>query len=259
MGEPRILVIDDEEVVLASLRKIFSRKGYVTDAFLTAREGLERLSREDYDLVVTDLMMPEMNGIELLKELHRRDLNVPTIMITGYPSISTAVKAMRLGARDYIAKPFTRKELLSPVMRALRRDVQDDSRPFARLEGGVTDPSTLVPGTVFVLPHHSWARFEQDGVFEVGVEDSFLAAAPRVARASFPEEGELLDQGSVGIRLTNEPGEEHGVAMPVSGQVMAINSEAVLDPGSIREDIWLLKVLPTHLDSEVRNLMVRAG
>ncbi|MBL6975652.1 MAG: response regulator, partial [Deltaproteobacteria bacterium] len=127
MDEPRILVIDDEEVVLASLRKIFTRKGYHTDTFLTAREGLERLEQDGYDLVITDLMMPEMNGIELLKALRDRAMNVPTIMITGYPTISTAVKAMRLGARDYIAKPFTRKELLSPVMRALRREVQEDS------------------------------------------------------------------------------------------------------------------------------------
>lgn len=256
MDEPRILVIDDEEVVLASLRKIFTRKGYHTDTFLTAREGLERLEQDGYDLVITDLMMPEMNGIELLKALRDRAMNVPTIMITGYPTISTAVKAMRLGARDYIAKPFTRKELLSPVMRALRREVQEDSDSLDS-QSGMHELEALGPGTVYVLPHHSWARFEQDGVFQVGVEDSFLAAVGRVASVTFPDESELLDQGAVGIRLTNEPGEEHGVAMPVSGQVMAVNPEVMADPGAIRTDTWMMKVLPTHLDSEIRSLMVR--
>lgn len=256
MDEPRILVIDDEEVVLASLRKIFTRKGYNTDTFLTAREGLDSLEKGDYDLVITDLMMPEMNGIELLKALRDRSIEVPTIMITGYPTINTAVKAMRLGARDYIAKPFTRKELLSPVMRALRREVQQDTVELDS-QSGVHELEALVPGTVYVLPHHSWARFEQDGVFQVGVEDSFLAAVGRVARVDFPDESELLDQGAVGILLTNEPGEEHGVAMPVSGQVMAVNPEVVADPGAIRTDTWMMKVLPTHLDSEIRSLMVR--
>ncbi len=118
----RILVIDDEEVVHVSLRRILGRCGHHVDAELSAVAGLERLADEEpYDLVITDLMMPEMNGIELLRQLRERELEVPVLMITGYPTISTALEALRLDAMDYIAKPFTRQELLAPVNRALRR------------------------------------------------------------------------------------------------------------------------------------------
>ena len=89
MDEPRILVIDDEEVVLASLRKIFTRKGYHTDTFLTAREGLERLEQDGYDLVITDLMMPEVDGLEPLPaggdvEVHKYGLVVEGFDLHGF-------------------------------------------------------------------------------------------------------------------------------------------------------------------------------
>jgi len=258
MGEQRILVIDDEEVVLASLRKVFLRIGCSTDTALTAREGIDLLDKGEYDLVVTDLMMPEMNGIELLRNLQSRGNTVPVIMITGYPTISTAVNALRLGARDYISKPFTRKELLSPVMRALRQDSGDGPSTFDG-GGSVPDAGSLEPGTVFLVPHHSWARFEQDGVFQVGVDDSFLSAVGRLSSVFLPHVGDILSQGSVGIRLTNEGGEEHGVVMPLSGQVMAVNDEAFGEQEGIMAETWLVRVLPSHLESEIKNLLVRSS
>jgi len=250
----RVLVVDDEEVVHASLRKILSRLGYAVEGVLSAQDALSKIETSRYQLIITDLMMPEMNGVELMRALRERGCNTPMLMVTGYPTIRTAVQAMRLGAVDYVAKPFTRKELLSPVRRALRIE---DGEPL-RDDAPATTVSELTPGTVMYLPHHAWARFEQDGTFLIGVEDSFLRAAGDVFSLSPPDEIEMVEQGFVGLVLTNGEGEAHGVAMPLSGQVMAHNQEVFDNPKFLSGDVWLLRVLPSQLDAEIGQLARRS-
>jgi CheY-like chemotaxis protein/glycine cleavage system H lipoate-binding protein len=250
----RVLVVDDEEVVHASLRKILSKLGYSVEGVPSAREALARLETSRFHLIITDLMMPEMNGIELMRTLRERGCNTPMLMVTGYPTIRTAVQAMRLGAVDYVAKPFTRKELLSPVQRALRID----DGPAVRDDEPATTISDLKPGTVMFLPHHAWARYEQDGTFLVGVEDTFLRAAGPVFSISPPDDVEMVEQGFVGLVLTNTEGEAHGVAMPLSGQVMARNPEVFDAPKALRSDVWVLRVLPSQLESEIGQLARRS-
>ena len=116
-----ILLIDDEPIIHQSLNKTLTKEGFQIDSAFSAKEGLKQLGQTSYDLVIADLMMPEMDGLEFLAEFKKGRYNIPAIMITGYPTIRTALLALRLGASDYIPKPFTRKELLSPVRRALRK------------------------------------------------------------------------------------------------------------------------------------------
>jgi len=256
-GLVRVLVIDDEEIIHRSVGKVLSRAGFTSQSVFTAKEALERLRTEQFDLVITDLMMPQMNGIELLQAISDEGIQVPIIMITGYPTIGTAIKAMRYGARDYLAKPFTRRELLSPVMRALRRD-QKKEKPFTRQPSAPSiDVTGLLPGARFFLPHHAWTEFQQDGHYRIGVEESFVTAAGRVARLELPNELEMVDQGSVVIRLFTADGEEHGVATPLSGQVTALNRDVVSDPARLSTDDWLIEILPSRLTGELANLVRR--
>ncbi len=251
----KVLIIDDEEIVHASVGRILSRAGFGAEAVFTAREGLDRLEQAAFSLVITDLMMPLMNGIELLQAMREREVKVPVIMITGYPTISTALQAMRLGAMDYLAKPFTRKELLSPVQRALRLNAEE---PAPTMEAPL-EASRLRPGAVVYLPHHAWARFRQDGIFEIGVEETFLdAAGDELVTASCPFEQEMTDQGIIGIRLTNADGEVHGVAMPLTGEVVQVNQEALADPSGIGPKTWLVRLVPNQLEEELGNLVLRS-
>ena len=245
----RILVIDDEEVVHASLRKILSRLGYRIDAVFTAAEGIDKIGREHFDLVITDLMMPAMNGIDLLGELQKMGAAVPVIMITGYPTIRTAVQALRMGAMDYVPKPFTRKELLSPVQRALRL-VQPGASPEDDLEPGLDPTAPLQPGDVLFLPHHAWARLDDDGTVLIGIEETFLQAAGTITSMTSPEDVQMVEQGYVGFVLHTGGDESHGVAMPISGHVIACNVEAFQTPSTIRPSTWLLRVIPSQLTAE---------
>jgi len=116
-----ILVIDDENIVQESCRRILSPEGYAVESAYTAQEGLGKLSESSYDLVITDLKMPGISGMEALKKIKHDDPDIGIIMITGYSTAETAVEAMKLGAFDYLPKPFTPDELMSAVSKALEK------------------------------------------------------------------------------------------------------------------------------------------
>lgn len=107
----KILVVDDEEVVCNSIKKILTRKGYSVDNALDAESALKKLDNSAFDLVITDLMMPKTSGMELLQIIREHYPELDVIMITGYASIESAVKATKLGASSYLPKPFTPDEL----------------------------------------------------------------------------------------------------------------------------------------------------
>ena len=123
METARVLVVDDEMGICQNVKKILSRKNYeVTKAF-SAREALEKMAEGSFSLLISDIIMPEMNGLELLRLVKDQWPLTRVIMMTAYASTDTAVKAIRLGALDYIPKPFTPEELRSTVKKALSGDL----------------------------------------------------------------------------------------------------------------------------------------
>lgn len=116
----RILVIDDEPIIRDVLQEILSREGHELQLVKDAEAGLDLLQESDFDLVVLDLMLPNMGGMEMLREIKRRDPDQLVLMITAYGSVETAVQAMRLGAHDYVTKPFKNEDVLRTVRSALR-------------------------------------------------------------------------------------------------------------------------------------------
>lgn len=114
-----ILVVDDEAVVNESCRRILGREGYAVSTTQSGREGLDRASRQRFDLVVTDLKMPDLDGMELVRTLRDKRPEVAIVVITGYGSVASAVEAIRLGVSDYLEKPFTPSELSAAVSHAL--------------------------------------------------------------------------------------------------------------------------------------------
>jgi DNA-binding NtrC family response regulator len=134
----KILVVDDEMAAGRSVEKILSKKGFKVDIALSADDGLNRIEKGLFELVLLDIMMPQVNGIEMLGMIKERwpDLNV--LMVTGYPSIETAVEATRLGAVDYIPKPFTPQELREKVEEALKSKAPGRVIPLRPLKGDVS-------------------------------------------------------------------------------------------------------------------------
>jgi DNA-binding NtrC family response regulator len=117
----RILIVDDEEIVIRSCQRILAGGEYLVDAAQSGPEALRKADETDYDIVVLDIMMPGMDGLEVLQQLKERHPAGDVIMVTGLSEIKTAVQAMKLGAFDYLPKPFDPDELKHVVERALER------------------------------------------------------------------------------------------------------------------------------------------
>ena len=118
-----ILVIDDEKIIHESCGRILQEAGYTVETAMSGQEALEKLKGKRYDLVLSDIKMPGMSGVETLEKMKKDVPDITVVMFTGYSSVETARDTMKLGAYDYIPKPFTPEELLSVVEKALNKDV----------------------------------------------------------------------------------------------------------------------------------------
>ncbi len=118
MKPVNILVIDDESVICNACHLILSEKGYMVERQLTGKSGIDALKSGQYHIVLLDMMLPDMDGMDILKMIKKENPAVCIIVMTGYSTVSNAVKAMKFGAYDYLAKPFTDDELVSAVEKA---------------------------------------------------------------------------------------------------------------------------------------------
>jgi len=129
----KILVVDDEDIIRESLSFILKKEKYEVEEATNGKIAFEMLKESSYDLVITDLEMPEMKGIELLDELRKMNLQTNTIVITAYGSMETAIAALRSGASDYILKPVEFDELLIKVKKLFEvRDLHLENRILRR-------------------------------------------------------------------------------------------------------------------------------
>lgn len=117
----RILIVDDEEIVIRSCLRILSNGDYEVEAAQDGWEALRKIDENDYDVLILDIMMPRIDGMEVLQRVKETHPDVDVIMVTGHSQIETAVRSMKLGAFDYLPKPFDPDELELIVERALER------------------------------------------------------------------------------------------------------------------------------------------
>ncbi|MBI2224956.1 MAG: sigma-54-dependent Fis family transcriptional regulator, partial [Betaproteobacteria bacterium] len=117
----RILVVDDEEIVIRSCVRILGESGYEVEAVQSGVDALRKVEESQYDVLILDIMMPKMDGLEVLQRVKETHPDIDVIMITGLSQIETAVRCMKLGAFDYLPKPFDPDELKLVVERALER------------------------------------------------------------------------------------------------------------------------------------------
>jgi DNA-binding NtrC family response regulator len=113
-----ILILDDESIVGERLKAALKKDGYEVEIFLNPNKALERISEKVFDIVVTDIRMDEMDGIQVLEKVQERSKTTKVIMITGYATIEVARESLAKGAFDFIAKPFKIKELRKTIKKA---------------------------------------------------------------------------------------------------------------------------------------------
>jgi len=151
MNKGRILIVDDEDIVLQNLSDYFVNIGFDVATAHDGEEALKTYVPGVFDCVIADLLMPRMDGIALLEAVKRRDDKVIFIMITGYPSVDSAVDAMKIGAFDYVIKPFKMEDIQIKIERALNtRKAEESLRKMTGLMWGLilSIPLWLILGII---------------------------------------------------------------------------------------------------------------
>ncbi|MFP4321211.1 MAG: response regulator transcription factor [Anaerolineales bacterium] len=137
----RVLVVDDEGAIRYSVTKTLQRIGYKVDAVASGEEALELLDQKEFDVVLTDIRMPGMTGVELLSHVREKYPDTSVTLMTGYASLSTAVESLRLGAHDYLVKPSSNKDIRESVGRGVERaqSMRRRRRLLSMIQNSVTE------------------------------------------------------------------------------------------------------------------------
>lgn len=131
----RLLIVEDEETLCQSLKRVLEREGYAVDTVNNAESAHKVFETECYDVIITDIILPGMTGIELLKKIKERLSEQIVIIMTAYASLETAVEALRYGAYDYVVKPVMHEEIKQIVKNALKQAALQEEN--ARLRGEI--------------------------------------------------------------------------------------------------------------------------
>ena len=136
MSKSKILIVDDERNILLSLSRALTLEGYEAEVAGSGELALEKLRKGHYDLVILDIQMPGLDGIEVLRTIGKEKIKVPVIMMSGHATVETAVQATKLGAHDFIEKPISQEKLLLTLRNTLK--FQDLSRENRQLKDHLT-------------------------------------------------------------------------------------------------------------------------
>lgn len=205
MSGETVLIIDDSTELRATLEAVLLFGGYKPSSVATGQEGIEAVADAQPDLILIDLELPDTTGLKVLEEFNQQGLKIPTIMMTGYGSEGTAARALRLGVRDYLVKPFTTDEVLSSIDRALvenrlRADNQAWSARWAGLTGGL--------GLLADIGDEMLSEQPREGILRRTVEaGQALTGAEAAFLLLFDADGEHLRVAAVQGRPEPSPGE----------------------------------------------------
>lgn len=263
----RILAVDDEPVVLDAFRRILVLDGFNVDTVENGPEALLLIQRRDYDFVFTDLQMPSMDGVEVVKAVKYLRPDVDVVVITGYGTIETAVETLQHGACEYVQKPFTAEELSEFAQRILiKREARSAAmqKPRVRIVSSAAAEESnnqefCVPGGAFLATGHAWARIEAGGQVRIGIDDFARKALGSISAVEVPERGHHVQRGEP-IFTLKRGSESVRVLAPLSGKVIHGNPELQKEPFLVTESPydrgWFCLLEPQDLAGELPSLKI---
>ena len=233
-----VLVVDDEQIVCNSCKKILSQEGHNVSVALNGREALKKVEEDKYDVVIADWKMPEIDGMEVLRIMKKNHPDIILIMITGYPSVESAVKAMRLGVSNYVPKPFTPDALTQALKKAL------EERKAERKD-------------LLYYQNYIWARMLEDGTVKIGVNNLFRERVGDILYIDIPLNETEVEQGRLCIRILASDKQVHKLYAPIRGRVIKTNYEINFNTDLINKDPfgkgWIVQIEPSNLEEDLKN------
>ena len=251
-----ILVIDDEQVVIDSVIKLCLAENLTVDSVLDASDGLEKVKKKSYKLIICDIMMPNMDGFEFLDQIKKENFTDPIIMTTGYSTVENAVKSLYCGAIDFLPKPFTVDELISVVFRGLKY-----RKLINEIKSSEEDNSKKYishPPDYLQLGYSSWLQLENIGSAKIGITDIFLKTIKEIEKIKLFNIDEEIVQGNPCAYIKTKDDLTHQVLSPLTGRIIEANYDLNDDLETIKKDPysegWLYSIIPSDPDFEIKHL-----
>jgi DNA-binding NtrC family response regulator len=144
MGKVRLLLVDDEERFLSTTKTLLEKRGVDTTTALSGPEALKILDEEHIDVVILDVKMPEMDGVEVLRQIKEKHPLIEVVMLTGHASVESAVDGLKMGAFDYVMKPCDIPDLLAKVEEAfVKKEAVEEKIRKAKIEDIISHPMAV--------------------------------------------------------------------------------------------------------------------
>lgn len=252
-----ILIIDDEEVIINAINMIATFNEYTTLSASNPKEALILLNETSFNLIITDIMMPEMDGFQFLEIVKQKKITTPVIMTTGYSTLENAVKALNCGAIAFVPKPFTFEELTSVFKRGIEYS-KISTKIFSR---GISDELLSIvpcPPKYYRLGFDSWMNEEFEEIVKIGVTDLFLNSVGSLSSIELMGVEDNIFQGNNALKIVDSNEDIHQVLSPVNGKIISVNEKLLENINLLAKDPyfegWVYTIRPFSLEADVNNL-----
>lgn len=249
-----ILIIDDEQVVIDSIMRICEINNYKVDFALDAESALLKINQKNFRIIISDIMMPGMDGFQFLNELRNKNIDTPVVITSGYSTIENAVRSLYSGALDFIPKPFTFDEIVSIIKRCIK--YSELTHPSAKNVNSIVHVSC--PAKYFRLGYSCWVNELNDGSVNIGATDIFIKTIENIKNVEFLEIDTMINQAEPIVKLISEDGTINQLYSAVSGRIIESNQKILSDITLLEKDPyfagWLYRIIPGQLELEMSTL-----
>ncbi len=248
----RILVLDDDPIVNLSCKRILGAEGYSITTVERGEAALNKLTKEDFDLFISDIRLPDISGMTVLKEARSIKPQTDIVIITGYPTLEDAKESTILGASKYIEKPFTPDFMINVAKKVfdergwiLRKAFIDEFRDYIV-------PLRDKENPVLFYKEGAWAKPVKETLWEIGCDLRYWLLTGSLMYVDFIiKDKQMLKAGEPFAKIYTSTGKCNDLLSPINGEVMEINKKANDVMCALLKDhlsegwlLWLAKVLP---------------
>jgi len=255
-----ILVIDDEPVIIDAVNKICSIHNFNVAAAIDFISGMKLLDDFTFEIILCDVMLPDISGIEFLEKIYSKNIESPVIMMTGYSTSENAVKSLATGAIDFLPKPFTEDELLSTIYRAFQ--FAKIKKNMAKINDKSIDSQiqyVSCPIGYYCLGYSTWQSKDADGTCLIGITDLFLKTINSPQNIELFSKDEEVAQGNTCAVIETNDGLKHNIYSPISGRILETNILLVKNLSPIEKspysEGWFYRLIPSDLGYEMKYLI----
>ncbi len=249
-----VLVIDDEQIVCDSCHHILTNEGYKVETCTNPIEGYKNAINNNYDVILLDIIMGELNGLQLLDKLRVKKPDQPVIIVTGYPTTKSKEKSNNFGVLNYILKPFTPNEILSPVKNILEKiNLSENNKPLKEEKLKKLSEWESIENNYWFY-NSVWLQKGQKGHVRVGGQlQGYLNK--HVKSISTPHVNDYIYRGLPIAEITLSNDTKHTIPSIVTGKIVELNTSLINDPSLFENnknnENWIARIIPENLKDDL--------